>query len=192
MVGTDVTVTHHVEKKTHHVDSRADENAVVKGPEEGDEETDEPRDEIDPFKIVSSRCNEPLSQDKFLLLLFQMGWMTWCSTLNMTAVMMTAASTAWSKSILMVVWFTKSFYRDLGYEGAVLHETGKTDHDEGSCEQTPSLGLHPAGAVHSCPVDLGVLDQVGFNLIYLENEPVVGMEEKKDPTMLQAPSAIIS
>ena len=45
-----------MEKKTHHVDSRADENAVVKGPEEGDEETDEPRDEIDPFKIVSSRC----------------------------------------------------------------------------------------------------------------------------------------
>ena len=121
-----------------------------------------------------------------------MGWMTWCSTLNMTAVMMTAASTAWSKSILMVVWFSKSFYGDLGYEGAVLHETGKADHDEGSCEQTPSLGLHPAGAVHSCPVDLGVLDQVRFNLIYLENEPVVGMEEKKDPTMLQAPSAIIS
>ena len=118
--------------------------------------------------------------------------MTWCSTLNMTAVMMTAASTAWSKSILMVVWFSKCFYGDLGYEGAVLHETGKADHDEGSCEQTPSLGLHPAGAVHSCPVDLGVLDQIGFNLIYLENEPVVGMEEKKDPTMLQAPSAIIS
>ena len=55
MVGKDVAATHHVEKKTHHVDSRADENAVVKGPEEGDEETDEPRDEIDPFKIVSSR-----------------------------------------------------------------------------------------------------------------------------------------
>ena len=84
------------------------------------------------------------------------------------------------------------YYRDLGYEGAVLHETGKTDHDEGSCEQTPSLGLHPAGAVHSCPVDLGVLDQIGFTPVYLENEPVVGMEEKKDPTMLQAPSAIIS
>ena len=87
--------------------------------------------------------------------------------------------------------YTSTKY-DLWYEGAVLHETGKADHDEGSCEQTPSLGLHPAGAVHSCPVDLGVLDQGGFSLIYLENEPVVGMEEKKDPTMLQAPSAIIS
>ena len=40
-------------------------------------------------------------------------------------------------------------FGDLGYEGTVLHETGKADHDEGPCEQTPRLGLHPARTVDS-------------------------------------------
>ena len=64
---------------------------------------------------------------------------------------MTAASTAWSKSILMVVWFSKSFYGDLGYEGAVLHETGKADHHQSSREQSSRLSLHAAGAVDRRP-----------------------------------------
>lgn len=38
---------------------------------------------------------------------------------------------------------------DLGNKGTVLHETGEADHDEGPCEQTPRLGLHPARTVDS-------------------------------------------
>ena len=87
------------------MDCCADEDAVVKRPEECDKEADKARNQIDPFKILFSRQTR---QHKFLLLLFQIGmvfsyllllsqigWMTWCSTLNITAVMMTAASTAW-------------------------------------------------------------------------------------------------
>ena len=35
-------------------------------------------------------------------------------------------------------------------------------------------------------------DQIKNNQIHLENDPVVGIEEKNDPIMLQAPRAIIS
>ena len=38
---------------THHVNSSANEDAVVERPEEGDKETNKARDEIDPCKIVS-------------------------------------------------------------------------------------------------------------------------------------------
>ena len=40
---------------------------------------------------------------------------------------------------------------DLGYEGAVLHETGKTDHHQSSREQSSRLSLHAAGAVDRRP-----------------------------------------
>ena len=36
---------------THHVDRCANEDAVVERPEEGNEETNEPRHQINPFKI---------------------------------------------------------------------------------------------------------------------------------------------
>ena len=36
---------------THHVDCCANEDAVVERPEEGNEETNEPRHQINPFKI---------------------------------------------------------------------------------------------------------------------------------------------
>ena len=38
---------------THHVDCCPYEDAVVKGPEECDEEADEARNQIDPFKVFS-------------------------------------------------------------------------------------------------------------------------------------------
>ena len=40
---------------------------------------------------------------------------------------------------------------DLGYEGAVLHETGKTDHHQSSREQSSCLSLHATGAVDRRP-----------------------------------------
>ena len=40
---------------THHVDCCADEDAVVKRPEECNKEADKARNQIDPFKIVFSR-----------------------------------------------------------------------------------------------------------------------------------------
>ena len=47
--------------------------------------------------------------------------------------------------------FGVRLYGDLGDESAVLHETGEADHDEGPCEQTPGLGLHPARTVDGSP-----------------------------------------
>ena len=40
---------------------------------------------------------------------------------------------------------------DLGYKGAVLHETGKAHHHESSREQSSRLSLHAAGAVDRRP-----------------------------------------
>ena len=53
---------------------------------------------------------------------------------------------------------------DLGYEGAVLHETGKTDHHQSSREQSSRLSLHAAGAVDRRP------DVVCLKLILLGNQ----------------------
>ena len=82
---------------------------------------------------------------------------------------------------------------DLGYEGAVLHETGKTDHHQSSREQSSRLSLHAAGAVDRRPDVFWLeIDPLKKSSLHLEKEPVVGMEEKKEPMMLQAPRAIIS
>ena len=43
---------------THHVNSSANEDAVVERPEEGDKETNEARDEIDPCKIRYLKSKE--------------------------------------------------------------------------------------------------------------------------------------
>ena len=43
---------------THHVNSSANEDAVVERPEEGDKETNEARDEIDPCKILFLKSKE--------------------------------------------------------------------------------------------------------------------------------------
>ena len=51
---------------------------------------------------------------------------------------------------------------DLGYEGTVLHETGKADHDEGPCEQTSCLGLHTTGTVDSSPAIFCLPIQIVF------------------------------
>ena len=82
---------------------------------------------------------------------------------------------------------------DLGYEGAVLHETGKTDHHQSSREQSSRLSLHAAGAVDRRPDVFWLeIDPLKKSSLHLEKEPVVGMEEKKEPMMLHAPRAIIS
>ena len=56
---------------THHVDCCADEDAVVKGPEECDKEANKARNQIDPFKIVLSKRTK---QHKLLLLLAHIGY----------------------------------------------------------------------------------------------------------------------
>ena len=58
-------------RSTHHVDCCADEDAVVKGPEECDKEANKARNQIDPFKIVLSRQTR---QHKFLLLFSEIGY----------------------------------------------------------------------------------------------------------------------
>ena len=70
---------------THHVDCCANEDAVVERPKEGNEETNEPRHQINPFKILFSRQTK---QRKILLLLSL--WLTFTIPDGMDDVMLHA------------------------------------------------------------------------------------------------------
>ena len=164
---------------THHVNSSANEDAVVERPEEGDKETNKARDEIDPCKIVYLKSKElaprsltfavPYRVDDVVLDAEDHRGHDHCCKNGLSGGSKVqemeieggfedlgdegAIIDGKSKHTNIMEYkykYTNTKY-DLGYEGAVLHETGKTDHHQSSREQSSRLSLHAAGAVDRRP-----------------------------------------
>ena len=161
---------------THHVNSSANEDAVVERPEEGDKETNEARDEIDPCKIVYLKSKElppprsftfavPYRVDDVVLDAEDHSSHDHCRKNGLSGgskvqeMEIEGGFEGLGDEGAIIDGNTKHTnimeYKckyDLGYEGAVLHETGKTDHHQSSREHSSRLSLHATSAVDRRPI----------------------------------------
>ena len=112
---------------THHVNSSANEDAIVERPEEGDKETNEARDEIDPCKILYLKSKELAPQS-----------LTFAVPYRVDDVVLHAEDDSSDDD------GSKSRLRDEGTEG---HEEGKTEDDQPTSVDSTKRGLHTTGRV---------------------------------------------
>ena len=200
---------------THHVNSSADEDAIVERPEEGDKETNEARDEIDPCKIVSQE-QRTSTTESYVCCSISGGWRgarRWRSPRSWSLLQ---ERPEWRKQSSRDgdwgwIWRAWGWRRNNRWEKQthkhhgiqiqirpwVWRRSTPWDRQDRPSPELPWTILPPESSRrwHSWPPSwcfLLEVDSLRKSSLHLEKEPVVGMEEKKEPMMLQAPRAIIS